>query len=282
MSRQIPLDQHTLAEAQYPADGTREIAPDLAYRRLGLVNAIFHGRPGDLGWVLVDAGVLGTRDLILRAAEERFGKDVPPAAIVLTHGHFDHVGALEDLVARWDVPVFAHTLEHPFLDGRSSYPPPDPNVGGLMARLSPLYPRGPVNVARHLEPLPDDGSIPGMPGWSWIHTPGHCPGHVSLWREADRTLIAGDAVITTDQESAYAVAVQKPEIHGPPQYFTTDWPAAARSSAALASLDPDLVVTGHGPAMQGPDMRRALRDLADDFFRIAVPRGGNHAPDRGD
>ena len=148
-----------------------------------------------------------------------------------------------------------------------------------MARLSPLYPRGPVNVARHLEPLPEDGSIPGMPGWNWIHTPGHCPGHVSLWQDADRTLIAGDAVITTNQESAYAVAVQKPEIHGPPQYFTTDWTAAARSARTLAELEPDRVITGHGSAMQGPDMRRALHDLARDFLRIAVPEEGKYIGD---
>jgi hypothetical protein len=40
------------------------------------------------------------------------------------------------------------------------------------------------------------------------------------WREEDRTIIAGDAFMTTDQESAYAVAVQKPAMHGPPKYFT--------------------------------------------------------------
>ncbi len=273
MSRQIPLDPQNVAEEGHSSDGVREIAPDLAYRRLGLVNAVFYGAPGQPGWVLVDAGVAGTRDLILRAAEERFGADVPPAAIVLTHGHFDHVGALEDLAARWEVPVIAHPLEHPYLDGRSSYPPPDPGVGGAMARLSPLYPRGPVDVASHLQALPSDGSVPAMPGWRWIHTPGHCPGHVSLWREADRALVAGDAVITTDQESAYAVARQTPRMHGPPQYFTSDWEAAARSAAALADLEPDLLITGHGPAMRGAEMRGALTELARDFDRVAVPRG---------
>src|SRR3712207_5148441 len=90
-----------------------------------------------------------------------------------------------------------------------------------MARLSPLYPRAPVNVSRWLRPLPADGSIPEMPGWQWLHTPGHTPGHISLWREADRTIVAGDAFITTRQESAYAVAAQSPEMRGPPQ-FTRD------------------------------------------------------------
>ena len=60
--------------------------------------------------------------------------------------------------------------------------PPDPSVGGgLMSPLSPLYPREPVDVSRRLQALPADGSVPAMPGWRWVHTPGHAPG-VSLWR----------------------------------------------------------------------------------------------------
>src|SRR5690606_10707478 len=137
------------------------------------------------------------------AVERRFGKGSRPTAIIMTHGHFDHVGALEDLARRWNVPVYAHPMEMQYLDGTASYPPPDPGVGGgLMARLSPLYPRGPVNVGERLQPLPDDGTVPGMAGWTWIHTPGHTVGHIALWRASDRTLVAGDAFITTNQESA--------------------------------------------------------------------------------
>lgn len=142
--------------------------------------------------------------------------------------------------------------------------------------LSPLYPRGPVDVSRWLRTLPDEGSVPHMPGWRWLHTPGHTPGHVSLWREADRTIIAGDAFITTRQESAYAVAVQEPEMHGPTMYYTTNWDNARSSVELLASLEPDRVITGHGPAMQGAQMRDALHRLAANFDRVTVPAGGKY------
>ena len=101
------------------------------------------------------------------------------------------------------------------------------------------------------EPLPDDGSVPGLPGWRWVFTPGHAPGHVALFRDADRTLIAGDAVVTTKQESAPAVMAQRRELHGPPMYFTPDWVSAARSVATLAELEPEVVATGHGEPLRG-------------------------------
>jgi glyoxylase-like metal-dependent hydrolase (beta-lactamase superfamily II) len=278
MVQQIPVDPDCEVGEGQP-DGTMQVAPDLSYQRLLLVNVVYYGYPGagPGGWVLIDAGVTGTYHTILGAAEKRFGAGSKPAAIVMTHGHFDHVGALKDLAEHWDVPIYAHELELPYLDGRSSYPPPDPTVGGgLMATLSRFYPRGPIDVRPWLRPLPADGSVPGMSGFRWLHTPGHAPGHVSFWREGDRTLIVGDAFITTNQESAYGVLTQEPELHGPPMYYTPDWGAAQQSVERLAALEPELVVTGHGRAMHGPEMRLALRDLARDFGTIAVPSHGRY------
>jgi len=260
-------------------DHTHEVAPDLAYRRLGIVNVVFYGPPGagDRQWVLVDAGLMGTAGLIREAARARFGEGARPAAIVMTHGHFDHVGALEQLAEEWDAPVYAHPLERPYLDGTAAYPPGDPSVGGgLMAALSRFYPTRPVNMGARLRDLPEDGSVPAMPGWRWLHTPGHSVGHVSLWREGDRSLIAGDAFVTTAQESAYAVAVQEPEMHGPPMYFTINWPEAANSVRRLAALDPELAITFHGRPLRGAALRHSLHRLAEEFPVAAVPRQGRY------
>lgn len=146
----------------------------------------------------------------------------------------------------------------------------------VMSTLSRFYPRGPITVGPGLQDLPEDGSVPFMPGWRWLATPGHTPGHVSLWRESDRTLIAGDAFITTDQESAYAVAVQRPVLQGPPMYYTQNWQQARESVRMLAALEPETAVTGHGMAFGGSELRDALFRLAGDFDAIAVPEHGRY------
>jgi glyoxylase-like metal-dependent hydrolase (beta-lactamase superfamily II) len=261
-----------------------EVAPDVARLRIGFVNVYFAGPPRNgsaattaTPWALVDAGLsLGTAR-ILEVAAQRFGADARPAAIVLTHGHFDHVGALEPLLGVWDVPVYAHVLELPFLTGKAKYPPPDPTVSrGLMAQLSPLFPRQGPDLGNRVTQLPDTADVPGMPGWRWIHTPGHAPGHVAFFRASDRFLIAGDAVTTTRQESMYSTLTQQQELNGPPRYFTIDWDNARRSVATLASLKPDVVATGHGQPMRGPSVADELARLALDFDRRARPKRGRY------
>lgn len=229
-------------------------------------------------WILVDAGLRGYADDIQRAAEECFGFGTRPECIVLTHGHFDHVGSLQALLERWDVPVYAHLLEMPHLTGRVDYPPPDPLAGGgMMAWSSRLLPKGAIDVGPNLLALPPDRSVPGAPAWEWIHTPGHTVGHVSLFRREDRVLVAGDAVTTTKQESLLSVATQRREVHGPPAYFTIDWDAARQSVWNLASLQPEVLATGHGVPLRGAAMRHALHMVAAHFDEWERPKFGRYA-----
>lgn len=256
-----------------------EVVDDVACLPLSIVNVYFFGErgAGDRRWVLIDAGLAFSGRRIAHAAAERFGPDSRPAAIILTHGHFDHVGALPSLAERWDVPVFAHELEMPYLTGRSSYPPPDPAVGGgAMSFLSRLYPRGPIDLGDRVQPLPADGSVPEMPGWRWIHTPGHTAGHVSLFRDSDRTLIAGDAFVTQCQESALGVLAQRRKVRRPPAYYTTDWQTARHSVEMLSQLRPNVAATGHGVPMYGEPMRQQLEHLLRDWGRVAVPSHGRY------
>lgn len=269
----------TVIHPEVSADSPRYVASDVSYLLDRIVNVCFVGMPGagDRGWTLIDAGLPGSADKIKRAAAQLFGEDARPNAIILTHGHADHVGAIHTLARDWDAPVFAHELELPYLTGRSSYPPSDPLVGGgAMSLISILFPIKPINLGSRVHALPADGSVPGMPGWRWIPTPGHSPGHVSLARDADRTLIAGDAFVTTKSESVVAALTQRPELHGPPRYFTPDWEAARQSLAHLAGYEPAAAITGHGPPARGERLRMELGQLAAHFDQWARPARGRY------
>jgi glyoxylase-like metal-dependent hydrolase (beta-lactamase superfamily II) len=89
-------------------------------------------------------------------------------------------------------------------------------------------------------------------------------------------LIVGDAFCTTKQESFFAVATQRPELHGPPAYFTTDWDAARDSVQRLAALHPAFIAPGHGQPVAGGDTTRSLDELADRFDEVARPEHGRY------
>lgn len=255
-----------------------EVAQDLYYYTIQIVNICIFGNPEQKNeWVLIDTGMPKSADNILSVVEKRFGSNSRPKAIILTHGHFDHVGAVVDLVKHWDIPVFAHELELPYLTGKKSYPEPDSTVeGGFVAKMSPMFPNEPINLGSNVEKLPSDGSIPGMLGWRWIHTPGHSPGHISLFRDEDGSLIAGDAFVTVRQDSLYKVLVQKQEVSGPPRYFTTDWHEAWESVKKLEALKPKVAVTGHGTPISGEILSNGLKRLVQDFDRMAIPDYGRY------
>jgi len=275
-------DSHIIPMTSVSAGKGREVANDVFYFTDQIVNVIFYGAPGTDNWVLVDAGMPGSGNNILEAAAKRFSRTTPPKAILLTHGHFDHVGAITKLLKAWgNVPVYAHVEEFPFLTGELAYPEPDPTVeGGMLAKISSIYPNEPIDISAVIQRLPDEGMVPEMPGWKWLHTPGHSPGHISLYRETDGLLIAGDAFVTVEQDSFYKVLVQKKEVHGPPPYLTTDWAEAKESVRKLNALNPKIAITGHGTHMDGDELAKGLHRLAGNFDELAKPKYGRYVDDK--
>jgi glyoxylase-like metal-dependent hydrolase (beta-lactamase superfamily II) len=261
----LPIPEHQAI----PID---DIAPGVRGLRIAFVN-VFAVTHADGSWTLVDAALPFT-GIIIQQWAKRVSEN-PPNAIVLTHGHFDHVSAARELADQWNVSIYAHPLEAPYLKGIKEYPRPNVRAGGgAMSLLSPLYPRGPVDLGgrlRLLQPA-DSSELTELRGWQVLHSPGHTEGHISLFRPEDRCLIVGDAFCTTKPESFFDAAItKKPELHGPPAYFTSDWVSAGRSVERLASINPLTVAPGHGRPLRGGNLPAQLHQLAWHFREIAVP-----------
>lgn len=200
--------------------------------------------------IMVDAGMPKDYKVIMRDINEKFNGQ-KPVAIILTHGHFDHVGSLAHILTEWNIPVFSSLEEIPFLIGKKDYPKGKYSRNGLVAMLSRTFPNQGIDLKHHIIPLSDDHSIPYLNEWEWIATPGHTPGHISLYHKKDRILIAGDAIVTVKQESLLAVITQKYSFNGPPAYFTPNKEEAKKSLVKLLQIPINDCVTGHGPVIRG-------------------------------
>lgn len=247
------------------------IAPDVGWLPVSFVNVYFIGRPGG-GWSLIDAGLPGRANQILEAAEARFGAGARPEAILLTHGHFDHTGSALELAEFWDVPIYAHRMEIPYLTGKSDYPPPDPTVGGafaFLARFMPSHARDLGDRIRELRP----NEVPGAAGWEWLATPGHSPGHIAFFRPSDRVLLAGDAFATMNMDSWSGLVTGKQSLSPAGAPFNTDWEATRLSVKELAKLRPNVAGCGHGIPRCDADLPARLERFSE---RFRAPRTGRY------
>lgn len=247
----------------------QEIARDVAVVPMLIANAYLVGNAQS--WVLVDSGTPGGAEKIKEAAEARFGLGAKPRAIVLTHGHFDHAGSSGLLAEIWNVRIYAHRLEWPYLDGRSSYPPLDPTTPGFFSMMSRFFPSHTVNIGGRLEEIGSSLPALGMHDWEVINTPGHTPGHVAFFRRHDGVLLAGDALTTMDLDNLVSTMIKRHEVCRPPLPATTDWQKARRSVNALAALRPRIIAAGHGTPVH--DAADELAELARHF---PVPAHGRY------
>jgi glyoxylase-like metal-dependent hydrolase (beta-lactamase superfamily II) len=114
-------------------------------------------------------------------------------------------------------------------------------------------------------------TIPNLPDWRCILTPGHSPGHISFFRASDRVLITGDAVVTADINSVcgflfWSLRINQQRVSGPPWYSTWNKQLAKESVVALAALEPRVLASGHGVPMQGEGTARELHAFANRYL----------------
>ncbi len=248
----------------------KEIAPGVYWLPLGRglrASNVYLVR-SETSWVLVDAGWAQDATSIMQAAESVFGADVPPAAILLTHDHPDHAGAVRELTRLWDRPVLVHPRELPLAVGDAAairrYAGPLDRFVILPAlrlmgtrRMEAALSKASLKESvRAFDPA---ASLPGLPDWHALHTPGHTPGHVAFARRRDRVVITGDALVTVELNTLCGIVRGEQRVAAPPWYTTWDWQAANASATALAQLAPHVVAGGHGIPLTWPDARGAVR-----------------------
>jgi glyoxylase-like metal-dependent hydrolase (beta-lactamase superfamily II) len=191
------------------------------------------------GDVLIDAG---TRHAAGRILRQLAGRDVELHA--LTHAHGDHQGSSHEVCLKLGIPLWCGALDAPAVeDGRIRERMPPQLINSLVGQV---FPGPPHPVARRLH----EGDMVG--DFEVLDTPGHSAGHVSFWRESDRTLICGDVFTNIDTLTGL------PGLHEPKSFFTPDPERNRQSMRRLSELEPQLVCFGHGRPLRDPAKLRAF------------------------
>src|SRR5215212_4668807 len=185
------------------------------------------------GNTLVDAGLPDQAEAIGAALGEAGIGVRDLRRIIFTHQDLDHVGSGAALVRQSGARVLAHSADAPYIEGRLRPLKPTPEMLEQRPHMRKVLERlEPVGVDEQLE----NGSRLDLAGWTRVvFTPGHTPGHISLYLEGSKILIAGDALTA---EGGY--------LNGPNPLATLDMRAAVQSVKKLADLDVDTIVCYHG------------------------------------
>ncbi|KQU24546.1 hydrolase [Bacillus sp. Leaf13] len=173
--------------------------------------------------VLIDTGFPGQiEDLRVAMNKVRVSFD-KLKVVILTHQDIDHIGSLPEILQECgnNIKVYAHDLDKPYIQG---------DLPLLKDGHIDNPPKGKVD-----DTLKDGQELPYCGGIRVIHTPGHTPGHISLFLKQSKTLIAGD--------SMYSVNGIIGGIHAP---TTLDIEAARLSLKKYLDLDIESVVCYHG------------------------------------
>jgi len=241
--------------AAVEADETA-IAPGVS--RFGTKRVNWYLVEGDDGVLVVDAGVPGHWPQLLSALADRgYGLD-DVAALVLTHGHADHVGFAERLRETAAVPVFVHEADVGLAQGAE-----DVSVGDALvnlwrpAVLALLFELG-RNGGLSIPPVEEvrtfaDGDVLDLPGSpKVVHVPGHSPGSCVFFLPDREVLLCGDALATLDLTTGRE---RGPQIMS---LFNADADRARASLDRFADLGRVTLLPGHGRPWRG-EMDEAVR-----------------------
>jgi glyoxylase-like metal-dependent hydrolase (beta-lactamase superfamily II) len=208
---------------------------------------------------LVDTGYPGQFDQLRQEIAKAGVPFSRLSRIIITHQDWDHVGLMKEIIdTAGPIEIYAHRLEKPYLEGTLPYIKTTPDR--VAARLQTIPAESREEAARMFAAIPtfavsrtvEDGDVlPFCGGIRVIYTPGHTPGHISLYFQANRVLVPGDELRVDDQG----------QLVGPAPEHTPDMTTAMSSMKKLLGLDIDYVVCFHGGRCE-TDVAGAIRKLA--------------------
>jgi glyoxylase-like metal-dependent hydrolase (beta-lactamase superfamily II) len=205
--------------------------------------------------VLVDTGMPGQMEQIHLAMSEVGVSFDKLKAVIITHQDLDHIGSLPEILNQSNnhIEVYAHIFDKPYIEGMIPLIKTDPNRmskeqwSSLPEQIQFLYKYPPKSkVDKTLE---DGEELSYCGGIQIIFTPGHTPGHISLYLKQSKTLVAGDAMVVVDG------VLRKPI----PQ-TTLDLKTAIDSLEKFLDLDIEKVICYHGGLCKIKD-KKQIRDL---------------------
>lgn len=202
------------------------------------------------GYILVDTLTAGSAEKIVEIA----GRYGPIRRVVLTHGHFDHAGSLDEITRILpDAEVLCSVREARLIAGDLSLDVREPHTNIKGAGRLGGFPTQKTRPDRLLA----NGAYVGP--LRVIASPGHTPGHISLLDVRDGTLLAGDAYKTMAGVATAAVVDPAFPIPG---MATWNQEFAYQSALQLRAFAPQRLATGHGPVVERPvaKMDEALRE----------------------
>jgi glyoxylase-like metal-dependent hydrolase (beta-lactamase superfamily II) len=191
------------------------------------------------GLTLIDAGLAGSERKVMRYISERGYSPSDLRRIIITHADTDHVGGLAGLERASGATIYASAIEAEALAaGRPSrrIRPRRLGIRLLMNVVSRLYKSRPAQVN---QVLVGGDMLPVLGGLQVVETPGHTPGHISLFSPSSGVLFVGDSMVVRGAKIV-------------PSLPATTWneQAALASVRNQASLHAKVVCSGHGPVVK--------------------------------
>lgn len=213
--------------------------------------------------VLVDVGLPGQLPQIRKAMENAAIPFERLSIVIITHHDMDHIGSLRGVIRSFSrkIDVLAHEAEKPYIEARI---PPirlsqleavlKAATGERRQRILPLYENLKNTYAQYNAKV--DRTVCGgetlacCGGIEIIHTPGHTPGHISLYLKQRKTLIAGDMLNAENQTLAPA-----------PPVTVVDPAAYVQSLKKLTRYDIQTVLCYHGGLYRSKDIGKRISEL---------------------